>query len=67
MTAPTFKEWFESRANPLRGASQIAQHFTQDALQAAFKAGEECERDKWRVKREKAEDTFTFGGSSGAG
>ena len=60
MNTPGFKEWFASRDNPLSGASQIAQHFTQDALLAAFKAGEAHERDRWRIKRDKQTDDFTF-------
>lgn len=60
MTAPSFKEWFESRANPLSRASHLAQHFTQDALRAAFEAGEAHENEKWRVKREKVTDDFSF-------
>lgn len=40
MTAPSFHEWFNSAANPLQRASHAAQYFTQDALKAAFEAGE---------------------------
>lgn len=39
MPAPNFKEWFESDANPLKGASIAAVHFTAKALQLAFIAG----------------------------
>lgn len=35
-----FTEWYRSRHNPLHGCSKIAEHFTREALQAAFEAGE---------------------------
>lgn len=60
MSAPSFKEWFGSTANPLYNASNTAQFFAADALKAAFEAGEARERDQWRVKREKQTDDFTF-------
>lgn len=50
-TAPSFSQWFDSPANPLRGASQIAQHFTADALKAAFEAGEAHAKHLARVER----------------
>lgn len=42
--APSFKEWSESRANPLFGANDTVRFFAWPALRAAFKAGEEHKR-----------------------
>lgn len=44
--APSFTQWYESGANPLRHASEAARYFTFDALKEAFKAGELRERTK---------------------
>lgn len=35
-----FRQWFNSKHNPLHGASNIALHFASDGLKAAFEAGE---------------------------
>jgi len=52
--APSFTEWFGSPANPLGRASELVQHYTADALKAAFEAGEA--RAKYLAKRERRGD-----------
>lgn len=59
----SFTEWHASGHNPLRGSSQIAQHFTKDALLAAFQAGmlyqERLTKDRRQADRDEP-NNFSF-------
>lgn len=50
---PSFRDWYNSAANPLHTASNALVHFSRDAMQAAFEAGEA--RAKFLRQKAKAE------------
>lgn len=56
-----FSDWLASNHNPLRHASNIAQHFANDALRAAFDAGQLYEKRLRKDNREaNRTDNFSF-------
>ena len=60
-TGLSFSAWLVSGHNPLRGGSQLAQHFAEDALKAAFEAGRVYEKAQ-REQARKHRDDFSFDG-----
>jgi hypothetical protein len=56
--APSFREWYQSPANPLQRSSDMVLHFSVDAMKAAFEAGMEYQK---RLAYERSHpDPFSF-------
>lgn len=54
-----FREWLDSKFNPLRNGNDAVRHFTTDALAAAFAAGMNYQLRK-QQEYKKAEKDFSF-------
>lgn len=62
--APSFREWYNSDANPLRASSDAVIHFSIDPMHAAFQAGMEYQK---RLAYERNHpDPFTFRNAASA-
>ena len=59
-----FREWWDSKHNPLHDASGIAKDFAKDAVRDAFEAGRmyqlRLRLDAMKARREASKDNFSF-------